>query len=464
MDLSNDHSNPKGGQNDETTPKDDKQDYSVNSESSKSESSNDESIDESCNEINIYESNDIDDFKEFICDIIENYVEQNIFNIMSPKFEQQVITETNKELLASYCDISSRINKDDLLEIITECMNIYNNLISIPRSYNKDICEQLDKEKTTKQINKLREIPQPEQNTPEWFDIRWTKLTASSAWKTFGTEASYNSLIYSKCCPIDTSKYKNVNIESATHHGHKYEEISTLFYEHKFNTKIEEFGCLSDETVDFIAASPDGINIKKDNDKYGYLLEIKNPVSRKLTGIPKLEYWIQMQQQMYVTKLHYCDFLETVIKEYENEEAFNNDGSFMLCENGNVKGVILCFNDGNKPIYKYPPFQISKKKFDIWYDKTMEENKNLTWINNSYWYMENYSCVTVPFHKKWFDIAIPKFKTIWDIILKERKEGYQHRKPKQRRKITKIIKQEQNNIIPPRLVIEMADNLKVSKL
>ena len=71
MDLSNDHSNPKGGQNDETTPKDDKQDYSVNSES---ETSNDESIDESCNEINIYESNDIDDFKGVNLDYIEEKI------------------------------------------------------------------------------------------------------------------------------------------------------------------------------------------------------------------------------------------------------------------------------------------------------------------------------------------------------------------------------------------------------
>ena len=56
------------------------------------------------------------------------------------------------------------------------------------------------------------------------------------------------------------------------------------------------------------------ITLASGNNKYGYLLEIKNPVSRKLTGIPKLDYWVQMQQQMYVTKLPYCDFLETIIK------------------------------------------------------------------------------------------------------------------------------------------------------
>ena len=36
-----------------------------------------------------------------------------------------------------------------------------------------------------------------------------------------------------------------------------------------------------------VRASPDGINIKKDNPRYGRLLEIKNPTTREISGIPK---------------------------------------------------------------------------------------------------------------------------------------------------------------------------------
>ena len=32
------------------------------------------------------------------------------------------------------------------------------------------------------------------------------------------------------------------------------------------------------------------------------MLEIKNPVSREITGIPKEEYWIQMQLQMEMSE------------------------------------------------------------------------------------------------------------------------------------------------------------------
>ena len=55
--------------------------------------------------------------------------------------------------------------------------------------------------------------------------------------------------------------------------------------------------------------------IKKTKDMVDLL--DKNPTTRKLSGTPKKEYWIQMQLQMEVWDLDECDFLETVFKEYE---------------------------------------------------------------------------------------------------------------------------------------------------
>ena len=67
----------------------------------------------------------------------------------------------------------------------------------------------------------------------------------------------------------------------------------------------------------YLLASPDGINIKElKNPRYG-AFEVKNPTNRELTGIPKKEYWIQMQLQMEVWDFDECDFLETVFKEYD---------------------------------------------------------------------------------------------------------------------------------------------------
>ena len=61
-------------------------------------------------------------------------------------------------------------------------------------------------------------------------------------------------------------------------------------------------------------------------------LEIKNPKSRVISGIPKKEYWVQMQIQMEVWNLDECDFLETKFEEYKNEEEFNKDGDWYKSE------------------------------------------------------------------------------------------------------------------------------------
>ena len=63
----------------------------------------------------------------------------------------------------------------------------------------------------------------------------------------------------------------------------------------------------------------------------------------------------------------------------------------------------------------------------------------MTWVSNCYWYLEDYSCVLVPRNKKWFETVYTDFKSLWNIVLKERKSGYEHRKPKKRtKKATKL--------------------------
>lgn len=144
-----------------------------------------------------------------------------------------------------------------------------------------------------------------------------------------------------------------------------------------------------------------------------------------------------MQHQMEVCDLNECDFLETVFKSYENENAFMSDGSFTKTEDGKRKGIMIRFYDNKEPIYEYAPLNLSKNDFDVWYSDTMEKNKKLTWIENIYWYLQDISIVLVTRNKKWYNAALPKMIETWDIIIKERKEGYDHRKPNKRVKKNK---------------------------
>ena len=137
---------------------------------------------------------------------------------------------------------------------------------------------------------------------------------------------------------------------------------------------------------------------------------------------------------MEVCDLNECDFLETIFKSYENEAEFNNDGTFTQTTDGKQKGIMIRFYDNKEPIYEYAPLNITKREFDVWYAETMDKNKHLTWIENIYWYLEDISIVLVPRNKKWYNKALPTMIETWDTIIKERKEGFEHRKPNKREK------------------------------
>jgi putative phage-type endonuclease len=200
----------------------------------------------------------------------------------------------------------------------------------------------------------LKGIYQPEQKTQEWYSFRHDHITASNAWKALGTTASKNQLIYEKCQPLNTEKYKGSLSETPMSWGNKYEYLTSCIYEEKNKTTISSFGCIAHPVYSFLAASPDGI-VTGDNN-YGRMIEIKNVVSREITGIPKKDYYIQMQLQMEVCDLEECDFVETKFIEYDSESDY-------IADNTSKKGVIVVFiNTDNEFVYKYMPFD--EKDYD----------------------------------------------------------------------------------------------------
>ena len=388
-----------------------------------------------------------EDFLETIDIFIDEYVNSHIINYKEKDFEEMVKNAVYLQILDVY---SEQINYLELSldDTVDECVYLYFTKNNCPRSYEESIViTKPINNIITKTLTKIKNKYQPEQRSADWYHFRWDGLTASNLWKMFDSQSSLNSLIYSKCVPINIKKFQSVNIDSAFHNGHKYEPLSLMIYEEMYDTEVSEYGCITHDTYDFLKASPDGINTKRGNPRYGRLVEVKNPVSRKLTGIPKKDYWIQMQHQMEVCDLNECDFLETIFKSYDNENEFMNDGSFTKTRDGKRKGIIIRYFDNKEPIYEYAPLNLSKQNFDIWYNETMEKNKKLTWIENIYWYLEDISIVLVTRNNKWYNKALPKMIETWDIIVKERKSGYDHRKPKKREKKVKKVKKTEEPIV-----------------
>lgn len=386
------------------------------------------------------DNKNIEDFKETVIYFIEDFIKSN------PRvYEKEDFLEIVKENIENNIQLSYNYDIINHLPlsldiIIDECIDLHLLINDTPRSFQKTlIIKNPNIEHVNYILENVKNKEQPEQRTDAWFDFRHNLLTASSIGHAIGSDAEKNKIICDKCKPIDKNKFSGTNITSAFHNGHKYEPLSTMIYEKWYNTTIGEFGCIKHDKYTFIGASPDGINIDPKNIRYGRLLEIKNPCSdRKLNGIPKKIYWIQMQIQMEVWDLDECDFFETRFKEYSSEEEFNEDGTFTKTKDGKMKGILIHFQ-GKEPIYKYAPIGLTKEEFDVWYDKQMEEKPvELNWIKNIYWYMDNYSCSLVVRNKPWFNAVVPLFQDVWNTILKERISGYEHRKPKKKQKKTNV--------------------------
>ena len=336
---------------------------------------------------------------------------------------------------------------DELCELIDEALAMCFIHIVPRRSYKNNISSKPNVNIITNKINYLQSVPQPDQRTNEWYEFRWKYLTASSIWKAFGTKGARNQLIYSKCKPLDISKYTGrVNLDSPLHWGQKYEDVSIQWYEREYSTKVDEFGCIPHKTLPFLAASPDGINTDPKSSRYGRMVEVKNIVNREITGIPKLEYWIQMQIQMEVCELNRCDFLETRFIEYEGYDEFLKDGSFSTSSNSCHKGVMSLFFDKNgNPYYEYAPWGLTLDSYEKWNDECMEKNNDKTWLKNIYWKLDEVSVVVVLRNKLWFDAAKPILEELWTTIEKERVTGYQHRAPNSNKR------QKLSHVNPPSL-------------
>jgi len=377
------------------------------------------------------------------------YIEDNPNAICDPDFHES-LNEYIQDLLNVYFenlyfDKSEDYFKDEIKSIIESAFELFYNMYP-KRSYsNTLVLHKPDVAVIQEKIKKIKKKDQPTQRTSEWYMYRHNLITASNAYKVFENETSRNQLIYEKCVvpfipcgeteKLESPPVSQININSALHWGQKYEPISVMVYEYLYNTKIGDFGCIQHDTYHFIGASPDGINIEPSSPIYGRMLEIKNPISREIDGVPKKEYWVQMQQQMEVCDLDECDFLETKFTEYANEDEFNKDGEFAETVDGNMKGIIMYFsNKYGNPVYKYKPLDIDNHEdFLVWEEQQMDENEDtMSWIKNIYWKLEQISCVLVLRNQKWFHDNVGAMKELWSIVEKERQTGFSHREPKKR--------------------------------
>jgi hypothetical protein len=378
--------------------------------------------------------------EDFIRELCSDYIDQEFVQYYQTKFIETAVDSIYDMFSIS---VNNDIEKDEehLRKTIEESLQEVLQsrgvpLRVLPYCLGKSLRQ--DPEIVTGKLRWLDSVVQPEQRTAEWYAMRRDLLTATAISSLFGTQARRNEIIFEKCQP-NPPMQRPLSVYDARHWGVKYEPVTRSIYELLYKTQVKEYGCIRHPTVTCVGASPDGINIDAGSRKYGRLIEIKNVVSREITGDPLDDYWIQMQIQMEVCDLDLCDFVETKISEFVTEELY-----FAGREDYDYTGVALHFVGLLDPLenhYEYLPVKEcfafrGAKWLEKWTKKKQGEYRHqYRLVKTLYWYLEEFSCVVVERNRAWFQAALPRITDVWGTIMQERGNGgWESRAPSRTRR------------------------------
>ena len=307
--------------------------------------------------------------------------------------------ETLKEELYSVYNVDGDENKIYVIDLNVE--SIVKENISNQKVYNER------KEK----LKCLKRLELPEQRSPEWYEMRKEKLTASSLASAIGKchFTTREELILSK---IEDKPYVSNPI---TEWGVKYEDIAILFYEEMYNVKVLDFGLIPHPTFKAFGASPDGICDDTGNDEYvGRMVEIKCPPKRKFTKTCPPHYLMQVQGQLEVCDLDHCDFFQVKIEDYENFEEYEKDifvdDDKIIPGRTNLnypKGVTVSYRkkDEIKLTYLYPVLNMSDDEYKCWIREKKVEiiEGGHEFVESKWWKISRYECTFIERDRNWLN-------------------------------------------------------------
>ena len=398
------------------------------------------------------ESEQLNLIKEITQDIIDNNSEINYDDIIEVK---KFIKETIKFISHNISDEFIEYNLNKLLK----CVFIFNKNDAGKVIYNKENIKIPDNyKKLVEHVDYIANLPQPEQRTEEWFDMRRNMITASCAAQAINENPYRNQ--NSDYLILDKLGMGEVFTDNKfVHHGKKYEETATKIYENIYNVVVEEYGLiphLPEPRISYIGASPDGIasHYTLDNqfsEMVGRMLEIKCPFSRNIKTEGAIDgeicphyYWCQVQQQLECCDLEYCDFWQCNLKEYlDRDEWLEDKIPTASTEEQNKKidipvncqkGCIIQLLPKNKITefclfdakYIYPPsINMTLFEYDQWildtisnlHKKYYQLTKNYVFDRVLYWKLENSHNVVIKRDRDWFNKVKSQYKSVWDKVL-----------------------------------------------
>jgi putative phage-type endonuclease len=268
------------------------------------------------------------------------------------------------------------------------------------------------------QLRKLQEIPLIAQRTPEWYDLRKNRLTASDTAQAMGVGkfGSKEQLVQKKA----TGESGGFNIFTPPlKWGTMFEAMATRCYSQRHgDIMIHEFGLIPHPNLHCYGASPDGIT------ELGIMIEIKCPYRRKITGEVPSYYELQMQGQLSVCELYECDFIECDMQEFTDQEGYE-----LSIDAAEVKdhGVIAEFRDhGNTMIhYEYSdPYLTPRQAFQSMQKRTakyLKEHPDMYLFRFRPWQLRFMSVRRIMYDSsRWDNMIAPAIQSFWKDVLNRR--------------------------------------------
>lgn len=343
------------------------------------------------------------------------------FNLVDQLNEPYVLNELRKFVKELFTNTFFESKNDIIFDNFDEIFNetITHHIPACPPTY-----DSLDIARIKKQIRKLQSFPTQKQRSPEWFKVRMDNITASAIHKVMHPEMmDYYREIYEKCNPV----IKQLN-GAAVMHGVKYEDIALQVYVKRNNVNVLNFGCITHSTIKHVAASPDGIcDYSPHNPDYtGRMIEIKCPYSRVINGIVPEHYFYQIQQQLEVCDLEYCDFLECRIEEFESSDTLFEYRETVINHSFDEDdyGVVLEYyttTDFNESIkYVYSPMGLTEDQLEIWCNNTIDQleidHPKFRFSKVSYWILTYYNVILVQRNREFFAKTVPMIEKFWNKV------------------------------------------------
>ena len=356
---------------------------------------------------------------QILIDLIENW--------LSDPADNTQLTEWHKE-------VDEIIYTLDCSEVEETC------LIRIVEMYDEQIRKGLKRThsmltvSTKEELDTLLARTQTEQRTPAWYAQMSTILSASELGHLFASPYERGKFVISKTKP-PAPRYQPLAIPSdrmmAFDWGIRFEPVVKQIYEEKYGVTLKELGRMVHPVDPRCSASPDGLIYDcPKNERTGRLIEIKCPATREVDGKISKKYLWQMQMQLHVTNLQYCDFVEAVIVSKYNNTVHQEGPSHYY---GYVAVIRYAEMKGDQEFY----YVYSPINCDADWVPDIKEEEEL--IEITPWRLLQWSEQLVVRSEEWWTSLKPMMDTFWEDVEKA-KQGLFVEPESSRTKKTKVEK------------------------